>query len=271
MPKIKVNDVNLYYEIHGKGEPVVFIAGFSADHLVWQNIIQTYSEKYQVLVFDNRGAGQSDKPNYPYTIDMMCDDTAALCKALGINSAHLIGNSMGGWIAQTIARKFPEFVKTAIITHSSPKCNVRALMLLENNLALREVKIPLETFFQGLIPTLYSWKFLQQEGIVDALIKIMMSRQQPATIEGYKNQLNAARNFDSRSWLTEIKRPCLIINADDDLLAAHAVGKWMASQIPNAEFYCFHDVGHLSHIEQPEIFNKVVFDFIAKKNNNLTL
>jgi len=70
MPKAKVNDINLYYEIHGKGEPIFFIAGFNSDHTVWTNIIDHYAQTHQVIVMDNRGSGKSDCPDAPYTIEM---------------------------------------------------------------------------------------------------------------------------------------------------------------------------------------------------------
>jgi len=87
MPKIKANNINLYYEIHGQGQPVVFVAGFSGDHTAWQNLIADYAKNYQVVVFDNRGIGQSDCPDYPYTIEMMADDAIGLVKALQLGGS----------------------------------------------------------------------------------------------------------------------------------------------------------------------------------------
>nr|WP_258956523.1 alpha/beta fold hydrolase [Legionella sainthelensi] len=69
MPRIKVNDISMYYERHGQGEPIVFIAGFSADHLAWAAIVEYLKEKYQVILFDNRGIGQTDIPEGLYSID----------------------------------------------------------------------------------------------------------------------------------------------------------------------------------------------------------
>ena len=76
-------------------------------------------DKYQVIILDNRGAGQTDVPDGPYTVDQMANDVAALCSALGIHQAHFVGNSMGGFILQTLAFRYPELVKSAIIGNSA--------------------------------------------------------------------------------------------------------------------------------------------------------
>ena len=189
--------------------------------------VKTYATNYQVIVFDNRGAGQSDSPNYPYTVEMMADDTIALCKALDINSAHFIGNSMGGAIVQTIAHKFPEMVKSAIISNSFPKANTRLSLQVQVNLALRKANLPLEILIKPVLSTIYSARFLQQDNIVDNLTQLIISKPYPLTIQSYTNQAHALLAFNSNAWLAEIKRPCLIIAADDDFLAdVESAKKW---------------------------------------------
>jgi hypothetical protein len=84
MPTIRVNDIDMYYEIHGAGEPVVLIAGLNSDHTMYRGILPELAAKYQIIVFDNRGVGQTDKPDIPYTIDMMAGDAAGLLQISGI-------------------------------------------------------------------------------------------------------------------------------------------------------------------------------------------
>lgn len=99
MPKVNVGDINMYYEVHGEGEPLLLITGLGRDLTIW--ILQTreFSKKYQLMVFDNRGVGRTDAPDVPYSIEMMADDTAGLLDVLGIERAHILGLSMGGFIA----------------------------------------------------------------------------------------------------------------------------------------------------------------------------
>ncbi len=90
MPTIRVNDIDMYYEIQGEGEPVVLIAGLNSDHTLYQKlgIIPRLAQSYQVVAFDNRGVGQTDKPDIPYSIEMMADDTAGLLHTLALALQH---------------------------------------------------------------------------------------------------------------------------------------------------------------------------------------
>src|SRR4030042_586041 len=98
MPKAKVGDIQLYFEEHGHGEPLLLIMGLGANTLSWSEQIPTFAQELRVIAFDNRGAGRSDKPAVPYSIPLFVDDTAGLLDVLGIDSAHVYGQSMGGFI-----------------------------------------------------------------------------------------------------------------------------------------------------------------------------
>ncbi len=107
MPIAKVGDINLYYEVHGKGEPLVLVIGYTSDGSQWGHIMDKLAEVYRVIVLDNRGAGRSDKPKIPYTAEMMAGDIAGLLDVLGIGAASVFGFSMGGMIAQEFALNYP--------------------------------------------------------------------------------------------------------------------------------------------------------------------
>ncbi|MFX1501692.1 MAG: alpha/beta hydrolase [Promethearchaeota archaeon] len=116
MPKIKVNDINMYYEIHGEGFPLLMINGLATDVNWWfSEMIESFSQTFKTIIFDNRGAGRSDKPDIPYSIQMMANDTIGLMDVLDIKKAHIFGVSMGGAIAQEIAITFPERVEKLIL------------------------------------------------------------------------------------------------------------------------------------------------------------
>ena len=121
MPYEKVNDIQMYYEIHGDGEPLVLIVGLATDISEWDGIIGWLAKTYQVLAFDNRGAGRTDKPDTPYSIEMMAYDTAGLMQTLGIEQAHLLGISMGGRIALALALRHPESVKKLVLVSTSAR------------------------------------------------------------------------------------------------------------------------------------------------------
>lgn len=121
MPHVKANDIQMYYEIHGDGEPLLLIVGLATDISEWDGIIQWLAKKYKVLAFDNRGAGRTDKPDTLYSIEMMADDTAGLMQALGIEQAHILGISMGGRIALALSLRHPQRAKGLVLVSTSAR------------------------------------------------------------------------------------------------------------------------------------------------------
>jgi len=115
MPKTKTNGIELYYQIHGEGKPLVLISGLGYSLWQWHKMVPFLAEHFQVVIFDNRGAGQSQKPDGPYTAQMLAADTVGLLEALNIEKATIMGHSMGGFIAQAIALDFPQKVEKLIL------------------------------------------------------------------------------------------------------------------------------------------------------------
>ena len=111
----------MYYEIHGDGEPLTLIVGLATDISEWDGLIRWLAEKYKVQAFDNRGAGRTDKPDAPYSIEMMADDMAGLMQASGIEQANIVGISMGGRIALALALQHPERVKKLVLVSTSAR------------------------------------------------------------------------------------------------------------------------------------------------------
>jgi 3-oxoadipate enol-lactonase len=194
MPTIKVNDINIYYETYGQGEPLVFVAGFSGDHSFCQHIIKNYSNNYQVIVFDNRGIGKSDYPDYAYTTEMMADDTVALIKALNLGPAHFVGASFGGCIVQMIAYKYPALTKSIILVCSFPKFNIRGKLYSEARLELIKAGATEASIVKFITLLCWSKKYLSKPNMAE---KLVASGFFPITITGYENQMHAVKNFDS--------------------------------------------------------------------------
>src|SRR3989449_9931559 len=142
----------MYYAEAGAGEPLVLIMGFGGDHLAWGFQMPAFTQAYRVIAFDNRGAGQTDAPDRPYTTRMMADDTAGLMEALGIDRAHVVGVSMGGMIAQELALNHSDRVRSLHLgcTFARPDTYMRAL-----NAAWRDMRIGLGR--DGTLRTLALW------------------------------------------------------------------------------------------------------------------
>jgi pimeloyl-ACP methyl ester carboxylesterase len=114
MPVAQIGDLNIHYQVRGFGDPILLIMGYRGSSSMWgEALLEPLSRYFQVITFDNRGTGNSDKPNAIYTIPMMADDAAGLLHHLGIAQAHVFGVSMGGMIAQEIAPALPQTSRPA--------------------------------------------------------------------------------------------------------------------------------------------------------------
>ena len=120
MATVNVNDCKIYYEIHGEGAPLVLIMGLRRNVEWWYRQIPSLSRQFQVIAFDNRGAGRSDKPDMEYSIRLFADDTAGLMDALNISKARILGISMGGYIAQELALNYPAKVHSLLLGCTGP-------------------------------------------------------------------------------------------------------------------------------------------------------
>lgn len=262
MPKITVNDISMYYEIHGEGEPLVLIAGFSADMTTWLPCLEVLKKQFQVIVFDNRGAGQTDAPFGKYSITQMADDVAALCVALNIKQAHFVGNSMGGFILQKLALNYASLVKSAVISNSTTSANCVFHLYVDAQLQLIKAKAPLRSIIQASCCWAFSYRFLTQPGTLDLLLEIGMNNPHPFTVTGYEGQYAALDHFDSHSWAADIDVPVLVLAGDQDLIFSEASIKSLAEIIPSAAYYCFEECGHLPMMEYPEQFAEIVSGFV---------
>jgi 3-oxoadipate enol-lactonase len=227
MPTIRANDINLYYEIHGEGEPLVLIGGLNSDHTLFRGVVPKLAGKYKVVAFDNRGVGQTDKPDIPYTIDMMADDTAGLLNALDIKQAHILGVSMGGRIAASLALRYPERVKSLILVSTTMKK-----------------------------PTRKTWARRR----IDLMLKVPLIRHSNPYY-AVVHQAEASRNYDCMDRLGEIQVPTLIMHGKRDKLAPLQQAEAMHNGIKNSEMIVFPG-GHIFFVVRSQQFFDAINNFL---------
>lgn len=264
MPIVNLNDINLYYEIHGQGEPLVLISGFSADHLLWRFVLEHLTPHYQVLVFDNRGAGQSDVPEGLYSIEQMASDIKALCQHVGFKNAHFVGNSMGGYLVQMIAYSYPSLVKSVVISNSAMITHTCFHIYAAAQLELLKSNAPAEALIKASCAWAFSYYFLSQPNQLDNLIQLSLNNPYPFTITGYEGQYAALDGFDSRSWANTITVPTLVIGSDQDIILSSSLARELHYKISGSKYYCFENCGHLPHIEIPKKFSSVIKNFFKQ-------
>ena len=260
----KANGLTISYEESGCGEPLVLLMGLGAPGCKWAPHIEAYEKHFHVYAIDNRGAGQSDKPvAYSYSIEDMAKDTIGLMDALGIESAHFNGISMGGAIAQYIAVHYPERVRSVILTNTFPYCNVSFRRSIE---ILREANGQLDgiTYGRLLQWMIYAQPF--QETDEDYMLADEYAGLSGPGMPSYafKAQCNAILGFNEIANLPTVKAPTLVVGGDKDLFVPVYLTTEMANAIPGAELYMAKDGGHVQHWEQLEKNNQVTLDFLLK-------
>ncbi len=266
MPVTKANEIDLYYEVHGEGEPLLLIMGLSLSSKSWFRTVPALSENYKVIIFDNRGTGFSSKPNTPYSIEMMANDALAVMDAAEVESAHVYGISMGGMIAQRLAIQYPERIRSLILgcttsggaNHVQPGADVSMLMLSRASSTATPEEMAWAT-----APILYSQSFLEnQRDLVAEDIKRRI--EQPILPYAYMLQLQACLAHDSYKELDQIKVPAFVIHGDEDKLVPFENGETLAEKLPNAEFLTVKGAGHIYVTEANDLVNQKVLEFLKK-------
>ena len=267
MPIVKFGDVSIYYEVHGDGEVLVLIMGLGGSSAWWFRQVPLFSRQYRVVAFDNRGTGQSDKPDMPYTMEMMAGDLAGLLEGIGIDTAHVFGVSMGGMIAQHFALRHPRRVIS--LTLGCTTCGgphsimpdaeaMRVLFDMERMQRLTPEERARET-----LPFVMSQEFINKNpGLIQQLMAKMMEHVTP--LHGYIRQAEAIMGHDTYERLSEIKAPTLVIAGDADKLVPVENSRLLASRIPHAELVILKNMGHGFNIEAADETSKAVLDFLRR-------
>jgi pimeloyl-ACP methyl ester carboxylesterase len=231
MPTVKVNDIDMYYEVQGAGEPIVLIAGLGTSMSPYRRIVGLLSQNHRVLAFDNRGVGRTDKPNIPYTIEMMADDTAGLLKALNIMQANVVGISMGGRIAIALALLHPELVRSLVLVSTSARVRRTAWMTVQ---------------FKAI-------KWIRAAG------RVLGRTPQP--YYAFVRQLDASGGYDCTDRLGEIGVPTLIMHGTKDKIVPPNLVEEMHAGIRESRMSVFNG-GHGFFFWESERFADSVADFL---------
>ncbi|MFH0880449.1 MAG: alpha/beta hydrolase [Lentisphaerota bacterium] len=263
MPTIQANGIRMYYERQGAGEPLVCISGLAATHDSWILVRQALAEHLSVITFDNRGIGNTDAPEEPYSVDQMADDTAALMDELGISSAYFLGHSMGSAIAMSLAARYPRKVKTLVLANAFIRLRPAAVFAFRTNALLLREKVPESLVFQVIMPWLFSDAFFKDPSKAKALLDANKSMPSQQSLSAFERQLDAATCFDAQPLLKNISSKTLVITSHQDILVLPEEGIDLEDKIPGAVVKSL-PTGHLSMIERPDDFSRMIVDFICK-------
>lgn len=267
MPRVAVNGISLFYQETGpaSAEPLVLIMGWGGDHTAWALQAPAFAAEHRVIALDNRGAGQSDAPDVPYTIAGMARETLGLLEKLGIRQAHICGASMGGMIAQEIALMAPERVLTLQLHCSLARIDAYGRFLTEVFLKVK-ARGDVEEFARFSLPWLLSRKTMAENPeLVRLWIERAVGYPHPTSLVGLTRQAQAVAGHDTLDRLAGIRLPALITTGADDILVPPDCSRELQGRIPDSELVVIPDAGHVHFIERFELFNETCLEFLRKR------
>jgi pimeloyl-ACP methyl ester carboxylesterase len=266
MPVAHANGIDLYYEVHGEGPHLTLVEGLGYHTWMWYKQLPALSRHFQTLIYDNRGVGRSDKPPGPYTHEQNADDLAALLDHLEWERTHLLGVSMGGFIAQEFALKYPDCLDKLVLvaTHfGGPNKLPEAVDVLWYFLPHSDVT-PLEVAQKALAVTFADPMWAQKHPEEAIEMAQRRSALPPAPIHAVVAQNQAGKAFNVEGRLREVTAPTLVIAGREDAVVPPRNAELLAAAIPNARLDVIPDASHLVFIEQAERFNRDVTDFLLE-------
>lgn len=264
MAYLKVGDIRVYYEIRGQGEPLLMIMGLGGHTLDWGWVIPPQLAKnYQVIMFDNRGAGRSQQPSGPYSIEQMARDTSTLMDRLEVEKAHVFGVSMGGMIAQRLAIDHPQKVAKLVLGCTSPggQNQISASPEIQRYLEPRN-DLDLYDALWWAAPAGFTPEFIRDHPEI-VVQKNRANMRYPCSLEAYVAQLDAYRSFSAGDRLSSIQSPALVFAGSRDVLIPTKNSSIIAKQIPGAIRKEIEGAGHLFWISHPHETLSILLDFLG--------
>jgi 3-oxoadipate enol-lactonase len=265
MPKTKVNDIEMYYEVHGEGTPLVLISGLGYPLWQWHLMVPYLEKHFRAITLDNRGAGQTDKPPGPYTASMLAKDTVELLDALSIEKAVVMGHSMGGFIAQAMVLEYPQRVSKLILASTNFGGPHHVPVTPEAMAVLSDEKSdPMTRLRNGIVVSTAPGLVERKPELIQKWLDWRMAN--PLDLVGYKAQMeigvalmNEEAAFESK--LPYVSAPTLILFGAHDKVVPPANADLLAKQIPDSQIHIFPDAGHFFPLEVPEKAAQVVIQF----------
>lgn len=254
----EVNGLSIFYERMGKGTPIILLHGFTHDSRVWKPQLDTLSSKFQVIAWDAPGAGQSSDPPETFGINDWADCLAGLLDVIGIERAHVLGLSWGGFLAQEFYWRHSNRVISLVLadTYAGWKGSLSSPIPEERLAAcLEDSSLPADKFVDKYLPGMFSES--PKEEARQELARIM-SEFHPL---GFQLMATSLARADTRDLLPSIRAPTLLIWGEADKRSPIRVAYQLRDAIPGSKLKIIPRAGHVSNLEDPVQFNAIVRDF----------
>ena len=268
MPKVDANGIELYYESQGEGQPLVLIAGLSYTHWMWHKMVPGLADNFHVIVFDNRGVGRSDKPDGPYSAQMLATDTAGLLDALEIDAAAVMGHSMGGFVAQALALERPELVDKLILSATNFGGPNHIPVTQEAMAVLSDVSgDPIERFKPGIAVSTAPGFVEDNPDVIEEWLAYR--DRNPIEPGPYQAQMAVGMGLMApeaafEGKLGQVDIPTLILFGEVDKVVPPGNAQLLHEALPHSEIVLLPHAGHFFPIEVPEAAVEVITEFIKR-------
>jgi 3-oxoadipate enol-lactonase len=270
MPRVRVDDLEMYFEVHGNGFPLVLISGYSGSSESWDVLVprvRDLSKHYRVLTLDNRGTGRSSAPEGDYSIKTMADDAAGLLDFLRISKAHILGQSMGGMIAQELAINHSEKVNGLILACTTPRGSASNAIPGQRK-ALEKLRwmfapppgMPPEAILEEIMRSCYHKQFFEK----NRASIMAFTPKYPTSLSTLEKHYDAIVKFDTYNRLKRILSRTLVAHGEDDRLILPEGARMLVKQIPNAELKMFKQAGHVVLEEKWQEAKPAILDFLKR-------
>ncbi len=264
---VQVDDIEIGYNIFGDGKPIILIMGYGSTMDIWPpKMIEELAAKHQVIVFDNRGMGETTSYDKEFTIELFADDTAGLLDALGIEKADMFGWSMGSYIAQEIALNYPHKVDKLILYGSdcggkeAIEASSETLSILTNQTGTPE------EIGERLFKLLFPAKFLQAN---PDFYKSFPCPKETGSPQNMARQVEAIGNWNGTyNQLVNLNKSTLLITGTEDVIVPPKNSLIMVEQIPGAWLVQIEGGGHGLMYQYPEKISNITLSFLENRKND---
>jgi pimeloyl-ACP methyl ester carboxylesterase len=252
---------DFHAEEHGEGEPLLLLQGLGQGKWAWRYVLPDLARRFRTILFDTRGTGQRPPPAEPYGVADLADDTA---QVLGGRSAHVIGFSMGGYVALTLAQSRPELVRSLVLAGTGAGGPDRVPRPRHVREAFQQAfGLPPEEFGRATMPYTFSpgWPETHPERFEEILGARLEHPTPDTTLVAHTEACYGF--YDEGRAVEEIGVPALVVHGDADLIVPVENGRMLAARLPNAQYVELKRRGHNLMLEDPETFTSLVLDFLT--------
>jgi 3-oxoadipate enol-lactonase len=262
VPLAELDGHRVYYEEHGAGDPVLLINGLGADHTAWALQTDALKERFRVLVFDNPGVGQTTGPGGPYTTELFGDVAAALLRFLEIDRAHVVGASMGGLIAQQVAVRHRELVRSLLLHCSWWRADRYTQALIRSWQSYAKAVGMLELSRQIWLWVFTPRFFEEQPATLVELEQQLVDDPHAQSVEAFCDQAEACVAHEALETVAAVELPTLITVGDGDILTPPGHSRELHARIAGSVLHIWPEMGHAPFWEIPDEFNRLNREFL---------